>query len=361
MRQCRGNAQSSVHRLHEVSLFAQNQTLALRHGEILARFAIGPQTRPASFVIGETIESDDAPGYIVRTFMGQKVSDEIAAAARNDAAPIPGVFLERSALKRIDLIANHASYWHMASMPFDPQARFVYHRNVIAEEADGLAVARIASAIGEPARARMLYSLMDGCARTSTELAVAADVSPATASAHLNRLKEEGLVTVQAQGKHRYYSLDGANVASALESLSVLAGGPRSVFRSTVPNRLRNARTCYDHMAGTAGVSLHDRLHALGWLEQDIAPGAYCLTGPGAKALASLGIDLDATRSLRRRFACACLDWSERRPHLAGALGAALLEIALRKKWVTKDLDSRALTVTALGGREMRARFGVVT
>jgi len=230
---------------------------------------------------------------------------------------------------------------------------------MIAEEVDGLAVARIASAIGEPARARMLYSLMDGCARTSTELAVAADVSPATASAHLNRLKAEGLVKALAQGKHRYYSLDGPNVAVALESLSVLAGDPGPVFRSTVPSRLRNARTCYDHMAGTVGVSLHDRLHALGWLEPDTVPGAYRLTGPGDRALAALGIDLDAARALRRRFACACLDWSERRPHLAGALGAALLKVAMQKKWVTKDLDFRALTVTTLGRREMRTRFGL--
>jgi DNA-binding transcriptional ArsR family regulator len=361
MRQGCGNAESSVYSLYEVSLFAQNQTLALRHGEILVRFAVGTQTRTICLISGEAIECDNAPGYIVRTFMGEKVSDEIPAAARNDSAPIPGVLLERAALKRIDLIADHASDGHTRSMPFDLQVRFVYHRNVIAEEVDGLAVARIASAIGEPARTRMLYSLMDGCARTSTELAVAAEVSPATASAHLSRLKEEGLVKAQAQGKHRYYSLGDANVAAALESLSVLAGSPRVIFRSTVPSRLRSARTCYDHMAGTAGVSLHDRLHALGWLEPDGVPGAYRLTGPGARALTSLGIDLDATQALRRRFACACLDWSERRPHLAGGLGAALLNVALQKKWVTKDLDSRALTVTALGRREMRARFGLVT
>ena len=134
-----------------------------------------------------------------------------------------------------------------------------------------MAVARIAAAIGEPARARMLYSLMDGRARTSTELAVAADVSASTASAHLNRLKSERLVKALAQGKHRYYSLDGPNVASALEGLSVLAGGSRVIFRSTAPSRLRGARTCYDHMAGTMGVSLHDRLHALGWLAPDAA------------------------------------------------------------------------------------------
>jgi DNA-binding transcriptional ArsR family regulator len=244
-------------------------------------------------------------------------------------------------------------------MPVAAQGRFAYHRNVIAEDTDGLAVARIASAIGEPARARMLYSLMDGRARTSTELAVAAEVSPSTASAHLNRLKAGGLVKALAQGKHRYYSLDGPNVASALEGLSVLAGGSKAVFRSTAPSRLRAARTCYDHMAGTVGVSLHDSLHALGWLAPDAAPGAYHLTAPGAKALAALGIDLDATRALRRRLAYACLDWSERRPHLAGALGAALLKVALKRKWVMQDLDSRALSVTPLGRREIRARFGV--
>jgi DNA-binding transcriptional ArsR family regulator len=240
------------------------------------------------------------------------------------------------------------------------QPHFVYHRNVIAEEADGLAVARIAAAIGEPARARMLYSLMDGRARTSTELAVAAEVSASTASAHLNRLKSERLVKALAQGKHRYYSLDGPNVASALEGLSVLAGGARVTFRSTTPSRLRGARTCYDHMAGMVGVSLHDGLHVLGWLAADAtASGEYQVTATGSKALTALGIDLDSTRALRRRFACACLDWSERRPHLAGALGAALLKVALKRKWVTQDLDSRALSVTGLGRREMRSRFGV--
>src|ERR1700722_20122222 len=108
-----------------------------------------------------------------------------------------------------------------------------------------VAVCRIAAAIGEPARARMLYCLMDGRARTSTELAMVAEVSPSTASVHLSRLKTERLVKVLVQGKHRYYSLEGPNVASALESLSVLAGGPRGKFVPTTPSRLRVARTCY--------------------------------------------------------------------------------------------------------------------
>src|SRR5271156_3919676 len=127
------------------------------------------------------------------------------------------------------------------------------------------AVAPIAAAIGEPARARMLYCLVDGRARTSTELAVVADVTPSTASVHLQRLKARRLVKVFAQGKHRYYSLEGANVAAALEALSVLAGASRDAFVPNTPNRLRAARTCYDHIAGTLGVLLHDRLQALEW------------------------------------------------------------------------------------------------
>ncbi len=223
------------------------------------------------------------------------------------------------------------------------------------------AVSAIAAAIGEPARARMLYCLADGHARTSTELAVVAAVTPSTASVHLQRLKQERLVKVLAQGKHRYYSLEGPNVAAALEALSVLAGGSRAGFVPNTPNRLRAARTCYDHIAGTLGVSLHDRFAALGWLQASPAADyAYELTPGGVRGCAALGIDVEATRALRRRFAYACVDWSERRPHLGGALGAALLHVALKRKWVVQDLDSRALAVTAVGRREMLARFGLL-
>jgi DNA-binding transcriptional ArsR family regulator len=200
----------------------------------------------------------------------------------------------------------------------------------------------------------MLYCLMDGRARTATELAVVAEVSPSTASVHLTRLKTEGLVKVLVQGKHRYYSLQGAEVARVLESLSVLAGGPRQKFVPNTPNRLRAARTCYDHIAGTLGVQLHDRLESAGWISS-----SYDLTATGVQAVEKLGVDVADVRGMHRRFAFACLDWSERRPHLGGALGAALLKLALHKKWVTQELDSRALSVTSLGRREMRARLGV--
>jgi hypothetical protein len=204
--------------------------------------------------------------------------------------------------------------------------------------------------------------------------------------------------------------LDGPNVARALEGLSVLAGRPSETFVPPTPSPLRAARTCYDHMAGSLAVSLHDRIQSLRWLsacsngnddsrdENSFAAvrrptegqlrrydltrrtarmatrpsdggaivGAgfrpanqYDLTREGAKAFEALGIDVDATRALRRHFAYACLDWSERRPHLGGALGAALLKVALERKWVVADLDSRALGVTSLGRRELRARFSL--
>lgn len=222
------------------------------------------------------------------------------------------------------------------------------------------AVSRIAGAIGEPARARILYSLMDKHARTSTELAVVAEVSPSTTSVHLNRLRKEGLVRVLAQGKHRYYSLNGDGVAGVLEGLSVLAGGTRRAFVPSTPPRLRAARTCYDHMAGTLGVQLHDRLKAMGWVSAD-APGpepSYELTAKGVRGFSEMGVDVVRLRASRRRLAYGCLDWSERRFHLGGAVGAAILELALRRKWVVQDLDGRALSVTALGRRELLLHFG---
>ena len=229
------------------------------------------------------------------------------------------------------------------------------------EQLDEIAVSRIAGAIGEPARARMLFCLMDGHARTSTELAIVADVATSTASSHLNRLKAERLVKVITQGKHRFYSLDGPKVARVLESLCVLVDQPRRAFVPNTPTRLRAARVCYDHMAGHLGVLLHDRFTHLGWLTHVATADddSYDLTATGVAAFESLGIDIEETRRLRRRFAYACLDWSERRPHIGGALAAALLKLALKRRWVSQDLDSRAIRITNAGRREMLARFGV--
>jgi DNA-binding transcriptional ArsR family regulator len=218
----------------------------------------------------------------------------------------------------------------------------------------------IAAAIGEPARTRMLYCLLDGRARTTTELAAVADVTLATASVHLQRLRTQRLVIVIPQGKHRYYSLHGTEVAAALEALTVLAGESRDRFVPNTPQRLRSARSCYDHLAGSLGVALHDRFKAAGWLSgPSVRDSAYELTPDGTRVFEAAGIDLEATRALRRRFAFACLDWSERRPHLGGALGAALLGVALERKWVTRDLDSRVLSVTKAGRSEILSRFGL--
>jgi DNA-binding transcriptional ArsR family regulator len=246
------------------------------------------------------------------------------------------------------------------SLPVATQERFVYHQSMDAEQSPEESASRIAAAIGEPARARMLYCLLDGHARTSTELALVAEVSPSTASVHLAQLKGRGLVRVLAQGKHRYYSLEGTRTAAALEALMVVAVGPGARFVPNTPPRLRAARTCYDHIAGQIAVALHDRLKHLAWLTAGSAGSdSYDVTADGARALTELGIDVAATRALRRRFAYACVDWSERRPHLGGALGAAFLKLALQRKWISQDLDSRALRVTRNGWRDMEHRFGL--
>jgi len=223
------------------------------------------------------------------------------------------------------------------------------------------AVARIAAAIAEPARARMLFTLLDDRERTSTELALVANVSPSTASTHLNRLRSEGLVRVHVQGRHRYHGLSGSAVATALEGLSALAGASRNHFAPHTPIQLRSARTCYDHVAGALGVVLHDRMVTLGWLVPIVDDGqqSYELSPEGEQGFAELDVDVGNARASRRRFAYGCLDWSERRPHLGGALGAGFFVSMLRKRWVARERDSRALRVTPIGERALSARLGV--
>ncbi|WHS58042.1 metalloregulator ArsR/SmtB family transcription factor [Pseudomonas sp. G2-4] len=219
-------------------------------------------------------------------------------------------------------------------------------------------VSQVAAAIAEPARTRMLCALMDGHARTSTELASIAEVSASTASAHLSKLKDLALVRLHVQGRHRYYSLADPRVAQALEALMVIGQNAAPTFTPRTPDRLQFARTCYDHMAGTLAVRLHDRMIEAGWLLE--VPGqGYRLSESGEALFKGVGIDVQLLATQRRRFACPCLDWSMRRPHLGGALGAALLQVVIKRKWVIQDLDSRALGLTASGRREMAGRFGV--
>ena len=217
-------------------------------------------------------------------------------------------------------------------------------------------MAHVFAAIGDPVRARMLCCLMDGHARTATELAAVGGISASTASTHLAKLKNLGLMDAFAQGKHRYFRLTAPDVSRALEALLVVAGTPRPTFTPSPPNRLRAARTCYDHMAGGLAVVLHDPMLSQQWLEK--SADGYTLSDAGETTLQRWGLDTAGARQTRRRFACPCMDWSERRPHLAGALGAALLKLAMQRSWVQQDLDARALQLSA-GGRAAFSGFGV--
>ncbi len=221
-------------------------------------------------------------------------------------------------------------------------------------------VVEIAAAIGEPARAKMLFFLLDGRARTTTELAIAAELNPSAATFHLQKMLALGLLKLNVQGRHRYYTLAGTRVAAALESLSILASGHKArPFSPSTPARLRGARTCYDHMAGHLGVTLHDRLRALGWIKAKRDSKQYEIPSAGVEGFIKLGIDMDAVLRNRRQKAIACMDWSERRPHLGGALGAALLDFLLKNRWVTRNEYDRVLTLTFGGSQDLRTKLGI--
>jgi len=205
----------------------------------------------------------------------------------------------------------------------------------------------------------MLYCLMDDHARTGTELSAVASIGASTASAHLDRLLKAHLIRVVAQGRHRYYSLAGPGVARILEGLCAIAGATGPRFTTNTPDRLRIARTCYDHIAGSLGVLLHDRLLELKWISDTGADGNYSISEKGAKRLREMGIETMELESHRRRVAFGCLDWSERRCHIAGSLGAAILNLARKRKWLVRDLDGRGLTASAFGRRELGRHFGL--
>ncbi|AMB79268.1 MULTISPECIES: ArsR/SmtB family transcription factor [Pseudomonas] len=223
-------------------------------------------------------------------------------------------------------------------------------------EAADLSLAAVAGAIADPSRAIMLCALLDGRARTATELAALADIAASTASGHFARLREQGLVQMHVQGRHRYYRLNSPQVARALEALLSITDRAATVFRPSTPSALKQARTCYDHCAGEIAVKVHDAMLAEGWIQ--IQGQDYDLTEKGAQLLARLGIEVDYLVQQRRRLAYPCMDWSERTPHMGGALGAALLELMLKRDWVSRHLDSRALTLTARGATALAKTFG---
>jgi DNA-binding transcriptional ArsR family regulator len=219
-------------------------------------------------------------------------------------------------------------------------------------------VAAVAALIADPTRAAMLDALMDGRSCAAGELAGRVGIAPSTASGHLARLLAGGLVTVEARGRERRYRLGSPAVATALEALSRVAPAQdvRSLRGADRSAAIRAARTCYDHLAGRLGVDLTEAL-----VRDDVLvlrDTSYDLTPRGAETMAALGVDVETARSRNRAFARACLDWSERRPHLAGALGAALADALLVKDWLRRRPNDRALTVTPLGRSAFR-RLGV--
>ncbi|CAN7443328.1 ArsR family transcriptional regulator [Trinickia sp. LjRoot230] len=219
-------------------------------------------------------------------------------------------------------------------------------------------LSRIGALLADPGRAAMLWALMDGSARPAGELTMIAGLSPSAASAHLARLTEGGLLSLEVRGRHRYYRIASAEVATAVEALANLAQASAPQRMSprparTVPLDLRYARTCYDHMAGELAVRVFDRLLTRDWLiERD---GLVETTDAGTQALARWGIDLAQPRARRRRFACTCLDWSERRAHLGGALGAALLEHWCAQGCVERAEKPRVLRITPAGRKHFEA------
>jgi DNA-binding transcriptional ArsR family regulator len=219
-------------------------------------------------------------------------------------------------------------------------------------------VAATAALLSDVARAAILCALMDGRARTAGELAFTAGVTPQTASSHLARLVDAGLITVIPQGRHRYHQLASEATAHTLETIGVLATAqPR---RARVPGprdaALRAARTCYDHFAGRLGVAIADALRAAGGT---IAHGRdVAITPEGERRFACLGVDVAALRASRRPLCRHCLDWSERRPHLAGAAATQLVTSALARGWVLRMKESRAVRVTPAGQRAFADALG---
>ncbi|TDB85601.1 transcriptional regulator [Actinomadura sp. KC216] len=221
--------------------------------------------------------------------------------------------------------------------------------------------APVAALLADRARAAMLTALLDGRPLAAGELARAAGVGAPTASAHLARLLDGGLVTVVKQGRHRYYRLRGVEVAQLIEALSRISPPVevRSLRQSRDARRLHEARTCYDHLAGEAGVALFAALVDGGLIEAG-GGDAFEVTEKGAERFGALGLDVVALRKARRRFAWQCLDWTERRPHLNGALGAALTARMIELGWFERGTTRRALTVTEKGLAGLADSFGCV-
>ena len=224
------------------------------------------------------------------------------------------------------------------------------------------ALSEIAALMGDPARAAMLHLLMDGRAHTASDLALSAGVTAQTASGHLSRMVEASLLNARAQGRNRFYRLASGEVAHAIESLMALAGTRAAPASKSAAWRrdpdLRFCRTCYDHLAGQIGIAVTDSLTQHGHLEPK-GPRDWQLTGTGELFCHRLGVDLAGARSANtRHFARQCLDWSERRPHIAGALGSAIADTFFKKGWAERLRRGRTVRLTDSGRRALTSHFG---
>ncbi len=224
-----------------------------------------------------------------------------------------------------------------------------------------LDLAEIGALVGDPARANILAALMDGRALTAGELAYVAGVMPQTASGHLAKLSEANLLALEKQGRHRYYRLHSPLVGRMLEGILAVAAvqlPPRRLPPSRIEEQMRMAHTCYDHIAGRLGVGIADALTGRGHVV--LAEDGGEVTETGAAFLADFGIETAARKRSQRAFCRTCLDWSERRPHIAGAIGARVLARCLDLSWVERRRDTRALRITDEGRRGFAEAFGVL-
>ncbi|NQD67432.1 winged helix-turn-helix transcriptional regulator [Bacillus haikouensis] len=220
-------------------------------------------------------------------------------------------------------------------------------------------IASVAALISEPSRAAILTALLDGRLHPAGSLAYIAGISPQTTSFHLKKMVEADVIKVDKQGRHRYYGLKSHEVASVLETFLTIA--PKIEMKSfkqvTRDKAVRYARTCYDHLAGSLGIKITDSLIRSGCIEEH--EDTFVLTIQGEELFASLTIDLDAVVKKRRTYIHKCLDWSERRHHISGALGNALLEKFLELKWIRRVPDTRAIKITEVGKKELESVFRI--
>jgi DNA-binding transcriptional ArsR family regulator len=221
-------------------------------------------------------------------------------------------------------------------------------------------IAAAAALLGEPARAAMIALLVGGDSYPATVLAASAGISAQTASVHLAKLAAGGIVTSTKNGRHRLYRLGNHKVAEAFEALSAISSVRpiRSLHQSDESKAMNTARMCYDHLAGFVGVSVADELVRIAALTR--RDRGYVVTRRGRSWLSDFGVDVDSVAESKRKFATQCLDWSERRPHVGGALGASLADRMLNAGWFTRRRANRSLIVTEAGWKALNARFGIV-